>query len=100
MSGESGNGTAQDLPDTVYVSASAPSNEKKIHTDPDCHVLEDIDAVEKDSGVVGGTYPVCAYCAGERTVIAVENANATRIKLESMSPEDVGLSPIGERRQA
>ena len=87
-----------ELPDRVLVPAGSPSNTKHIHTDPDCHNLNGVDVVEKDSSVVGERYPVCSDCAGQSTVVKVKDTHATRRRLEELSPDDLGLSAIGERR--
>lgn len=87
-----------DLPNKVLVPTRAPSNKKHIHTDPDCQAIEGSEVVEKDSEIVGDSYPVCSRCTGDVTVVKVDDAHATRKTLESLSPEEIGLTAIGERR--
>lgn len=85
----------------VWVKTSANNATPTVyHTDPECRVLARTDtAVEKPRSVVRADLPECKYCAGEVAPTApIGDPQATRKQLLRATPEDVGLSPRGERR--
>lgn len=69
-----------------------------LHTDPDCPRVND-SMFEKKRSLYPEDSDICEVCRGatppkNEGMVTKE----TRWKLESMNPEDLGLSPAGERR--
>lgn len=70
------------------------------HTDPECQWLARTDSdCEKPLSVLPADIEQCKFCAGtaESSQHNPWDSKATRRQLEALSPEDVGLSPLGER---
>lgn len=96
MTKQSSNGTEQTV---LVVSRSGNGGRNHIHTDPECPKVQRAKNVfEKPRSVVYDDR-VCRWCSGEAAPEnnAVGDTNANRKLLEATSPEELGLSAIGER---
>ncbi|SNZ18285.1 hypothetical protein SAMN06269185_3320 [Natronoarchaeum philippinense] len=84
--------------DTVFVRSQRGGDDRRPHhTDRNCDRLQQaVSVLEKERSVLPDDHPECSVCAGER-----ENDMSTGpqlcSKIAKMNPEDVGLSPLGER---
>lgn len=92
--------------DTVHIATRrGTSGDKKIYhtrgpeSDDPCPQLQHIiTTVAKDQDVLGPDWDECQFCAGEVDVHAHDgDPAATRDALLETDPEEIGLSPIGER---
>jgi hypothetical protein len=83
--------------ETVFVTVAASGGSgRSVHLDPGCLALSDATVREVSRrGVVGR--PECRFYTGE---VEVDGGDGDPLAddLEQMSPEDVGLEPIGGRR--
>lgn len=81
---------ASSLPpdETVFVRGRG----NRVHTDPSCHVLANDSGTEIRAGEAREDLEICRYCDGEAEppLVSVQEVAA-------LSPEDLGLSPVGER---
>lgn len=93
MPEESGRGDHQ----TVWVRPKSRGEATILHTDPECSRIQS-EMFERDRSVYPDDTPVCEWCRGE---VEQDNSgmdlNETRRTLLDMSPDDLGLTPLGER---
>jgi len=84
----------------VYVvSRSGNGGRNHVHTDPECPKVQRAKNVfEKPRSVVHDDR-ICRWCSGDATPgeNATGDPHANRKLLKATSPEDLGLSAIGER---
>lgn len=79
-------------------------NEKVYHTDPDCSALKSIDDPTKKSlDCLTDEWRECGYCSGEHDPTESGlpkgvNPSEKKNGLLETDPEELGLSPLGERR--
>jgi len=88
--------------ETVYVvSRSGNGGRNHVHTDPDCQYLQRAKNVFEKPRDVVDIDRLCRVCSGDHSPLENEgpddDPNATRELLSSTAPEEIGLSPIGER---
>lgn len=88
--------------ETVFISSQRGGKRgpRQYHTDPDCHVLDRAVTVhEKDPDILSDEFEECLLCADDvhANRAEVTEPNATRRRLEELNPDDLGLSPMGER---
>lgn len=89
---------ADDLPETVYRAQTGWTRAKTVHLTPDCFHLHGKEAKPTPRNVLGDV-KVCKDCRGDVNRPADRSAGvAFRQMVEDLDPEDVGLSPKGERR--
>jgi hypothetical protein len=89
--------TAQES--AFVVSRSGNGGRNHVHTDPECpHVQRAKNVFEKPRSVVDDDR-LCRWCSGEFSPASnsTTDTNANRKLLSSTSPEELGLSAIGER---
>lgn len=83
----------------VWFASSGSNNSRRVHTDPDCEVLQHADTVrQKPRSAVAEHNPVCRYCTGEAGR-GGSSGPQLATALAKMSPDDVGLSPLDEEVQ-
>lgn len=86
--------------DTVLIVSQKSSSSRVYHTDAECHRLSSYDTpiTEVRRELVDDRRDLCQWCAGEiEGPPPTAGSQRMRHRLLEADPEDVGLSPIGER---
>jgi hypothetical protein len=98
---DGGRTTVADLDDdrVVYFPARNSGNFVKIHTEPDCRFLEDVETQPPTTaGNLHDDRVVCSACIGDFHPGGDHgDCTETVAQLEQLNPEDLGLSPKADR---
>lgn len=84
---------------TVYDAGHSVGRSAVVHTDPDCRQLNGArNRTDHLARHYNDDRPVCKVCEGEIAEASADNSMSNALKFAD--PEDLGLSPTGERREA
>lgn len=86
-----------DDPKVWVVSTTNSGRDTCYHTNPDCCRIRNRERFEKRLSQIETHREPCSWCTKDINTQRGDCLATTR-KLEEMNPEDLGLSPLGERR--